>query len=138
MAGDEHRFPAAIVDAAWREERLAYQVAADGRALWPPRLGEPGSGAEPQWRDSAGLGTVYSATALHARDGEPRSIVLVELDEGFRMMSRVEGAAAGAVAIGARVRVRFTAPDEDGARLPVFELFDDGAPAQPRAEGRSE
>lgn len=121
MADDDLRPPAATVDAAWREQRLAFQVTADGTALWPPRLAEPGTGDELQWRESAGLGVVHAATALHSRDSDPRSVVLVELDEGFRMMSRVEGIAAVSVRIGMRVRVRFTGPDEDGARVPVFE-----------------
>jgi uncharacterized OB-fold protein len=116
--------PAAIVDAAWREGRLVYQATADGRALWPPRLAAPG---ELTWRDSAGLGTVHAATALHTRDGDPRSIVLVDLDEGFRMMSRVEGPPAADVRIGMRVRMRFTEPAEDGARLPVFEPADEAS-----------
>ena len=67
-------------------------------ALWPPRLAAPPTGEELTWRESAGRGTVYAATAIHARDAEPRSIVIVELDEGFRMMSRVEGIAAEDVA----------------------------------------
>ncbi len=128
MAGAEHRFPAAIVDAAWRDGRLAFQVASDAAALWPPRLAAPGTGHPLDWRDSAGLGVVYAATALHVRDGAPRSVVIVELDEGFRMMSRVEGLAATDVRIGMRVRVRFTEPDADGTRLPVFEPFEDPAP----------
>ena len=73
------------------------------------------------WRDSAGLGTVYATTALHARDAPPRNVALIELDEGFRMMSRVEGVPGDGVPIGLRVRVQFTDPDaETGARLPIF------------------
>src|SRR6185295_863263 len=118
MAAADRRFPAAVVDEAWRAGRLLYQVDAAGTALWPPRVAAPATGGELTWRESAGLGTVYAATAIHARDAEPRSVVLVELDEGFRMMSRVEGIAAGDVHVGMRVRLRFGEPDEDGARLP--------------------
>ena len=127
MAGADHRFPAAIVDAAWRDGRLAFQVTPQGTALWPPRLAAPGTGAAVEWRESAGLGVVHAATALHSRDDEPRSVVIVELDEGFRMMSRVEGVAATEVRIGMRVRARFTEPDAGGARLPVFEPAQDPA-----------
>ena len=52
---------------------------------------------------SAGLGAVYSTTTLHEREGE-RNIALVDLDEGFRMMSTVVGVAPGDVRIGMRVR----------------------------------
>jgi uncharacterized protein len=83
-----------------------------GRAVFYPRLVSPFSGAtELEWRTSAGLGTVYSTTTLHARDAGPRNLALIDLDEGFRMMSRVVGAPA---AIGARVEVRFE------GELPVF------------------
>ena len=113
--------PVAISEAAWRDGRLAYPCTADGTPVWPPRGAAPGSGHALVWRDSAGLGTVYATTALHARDAPPRNIVLIELDEGFRMMSRVEGLPGDAVPIGLRVRVQFTDPDsETGARLPIF------------------
>jgi uncharacterized OB-fold protein len=112
--------PAAVVAAAWREGRLVFQEAPDGTPLWPPRHAAPGTGEPPIWRQSAGRGTVHATTALHARGEAPRNIALVELDEGFRMMSRVEDLPGDAVPIGLRVRVRFTGPDEDGTRLPVF------------------
>lgn len=76
-----------------------------------PRVACPGTGATPEWRESAGLGTVYSTATVRPRDGEPFDVSLIDLDEGFRMMSRVE---ADRVTIGMRVRVRF----DDG--VPVF------------------
>jgi uncharacterized OB-fold protein len=113
--------PAATVAAAWREGRLLFPVAPDGTAVWPPRAAAPGSGAPLVWRESAGRGTVYATTALHARDAAPRNLALIDLDEGFRMLSRVEGPAGDAVPIGLRVQVRFSDPDpEGGERLPVF------------------
>jgi uncharacterized OB-fold protein len=125
MPPDDRRPPAAIVDEAWREGRLVYQVDSADRALWPPRLAAPLTGEELSWRESAGLGSVYAATAIHARDAEPRSIVLVDLDDGFRMMSSVSGIAAEDVRVGMRVRVRFGEPDDDGTRLPLFEPADE-------------
>jgi uncharacterized OB-fold protein len=122
--------PAAIVAAAWREGRLAYPVAPDGTAVWPPRAAAPGSGSPLTWRDSAGRGTVYATTALHTRDAAPRNLALIDLDEGFRMLSRVEGPAGDAVPIGLRVRVRFTEPDpQTGERLPVFVPEDEAGRA---------
>lgn len=114
--------PAAFVEAAWREGRLVFQCAPGGEAVWPPRIAAPGTGEPLGWAESAGLGTVYATTALHARDEPPRNVALIELDEGHRMMSRVEGLPGDEVPVGLRVRVRFTEPDPDtGARLPVFE-----------------
>jgi len=57
-----------------------------------------------EWGQSAGRGTVYATTAVHSRNRDPRNVVLVDLDEGFRMMSRVEGVPAEKVEIGTRVR----------------------------------
>lgn len=117
----EQRSPAAFVEAAWREGRLVFQRAPGGEALWPPRMAAPRTGEPLTWADSAGLGTVYATTALHARDAPPRNVALIELDEGFRMMSRVEGPPGDEIPVGLRVRVRFGDPDpQTGARLPVF------------------
>jgi uncharacterized OB-fold protein len=120
--------PVAISEAAWRDGRLSYPCTTDGTPVWPPRIAAPGTGEPLVWRDSAGLGTVYATTAVHARDAPPRNVALIELDEGFRMMSRVEGIPGDAIPIGLRVRVQFTDPAaETGTRLPIF------APAETQA-----
>jgi uncharacterized protein len=85
--------------------QLGYQRCADcSAAIFYPRTLCPicGSGAL-GWRESAGRGTVYATTALHGRNRDPRNVVLVDLDEGFRMMGRVEGVPAEEVEIGTRV-----------------------------------
>lgn len=103
--------PAARFAAFWREGRLAYQWDPEtGSAVFYPRVGK---GLE--WRVSEGAGSVYATTVLRRRDEEPANLALIDLDEGFRMMSRVEGIAPEAVAIGMRVRVRA------GREVPVFE-----------------
>ncbi len=81
---------------------LLYQW--DGeRAVFPPRV------FDHEWRESAGAGTVYATTTIRPRGGEPRIVSLIDLDEGFRMMSRTEAP------IGARVQVYF---GRDG--VPLF------------------
>ncbi len=112
--------PVAITAWHWNAGRLAYPVTPAGEPVWPPRAVAPGTGAPLTWLLSGGRGTVYATTALHARDEDPRSIALIDLDEGPRMMSRVEGIPPGDVAIGLRVALRFTDPDPDGVRIPVF------------------
>ena len=95
--------------------KLCYQRCADcSAAVFYPRVLCPvcGSGAL-EWRESAGRGTVYATTAVHSRNRDPRNVVLVDLDEGFRMMSRVEGLPAGEVEIGARVRFEVSRGEED-------------------------
>lgn len=75
-----------------------------GALLGYPRVLCPGCGSrELAWFESAGRGSVYSATTVHAREGS-HGVCLVDLDEGVRVM------AAGAPGIGERVALRI----EDG------------------------
>jgi uncharacterized OB-fold protein len=60
---------------------------------------------------SDGRGVVYSATTVHARGEPPYDVALVDLDEGFRMMSTVAGIGPGEVRIGMAVRAR---TDDEG------------------------
>lgn len=72
------------------------------------------------WRVSAGRGVVYATTVMRRRGAEAQHLALVDLDEGFRMMSRVVGMAPEDVVVGLRVRVAWT--DEDGdVPVPVFQ-----------------
>lgn len=102
---------------------LAFQRTREGKPVFFPRLIAPGSGeADLQWHVSAGLGTVYSTTAIHPK-GEPAyNVSLIDMDEGFRLMSRVEGIEATAVRIGMRVRVRII-QDAEGTPMPVFDAL---------------
>src|ERR687886_2653007 len=95
--------------------KLGYQRCADcADAVFYPRVLCPvcGSGAL-EWRESAGRGTVYATTAMYSRNRDPRNVVLVDLDEGFRMMSRVEDVPAEEVEIGARVRFEVRGGEEE-------------------------
>jgi uncharacterized protein len=56
---------------------------------------------------ASGRGRVYAATAVHRRGEPPRSIVIVELDEGVRVMSTVEGMPADDVPVGLPVEVEW-------------------------------
>jgi uncharacterized OB-fold protein len=105
------RSPADVYTEHCRRRELAYQVGDDGRVVFRPRVGPT------QWRVSAGRGMVYATTVAHPREGEPYNIALVELDEGFRMMSTVVGVAPEAVAIGARVVLGWRDGDPP---VPVF------------------
>jgi uncharacterized protein len=102
------------------EGRLAFQHCTGcGRAVFYPRVLCPYCGSTSlEWRESSGRGTVYAATAIYHRDREPHNVALVDLDEGFRIMSRVEGIAAEEVQIG--MRVSFEAREEEGEPVAVF------------------
>src|SRR5215212_6676215 len=94
--------------------KLGYQRCADcSAAVFYPRVLCPFCGSEAlEWRESVGRGTVYATTAVHSRNRDPRSVVLVDLDEGFRMMSRVERLPAEEIEIGTRVRFEVRQGDE--------------------------
>jgi len=66
-------------------------------------------GAELEWTDTSGRGSVYSYTVVHLAapgfDGTPYVIALVDLVEGVRMMTRLVGVEPGEVEIGLRVHV---------------------------------
>lgn len=85
-----------------------------GRHHFYPRVIEPGTGAaDLKWVEACGMGTVYSTTVVRSRPpAEPYNVVLVELDEGPRLMSRVERIDPAGVEIGMRVRARITNDDE--------------------------
>ena len=58
-------------------------------------------GAAISWKQATGKGRVYTTTVVrrsHDRGGD-YNVCMVELQEGVRMMSRVEGIAPGEVAI---------------------------------------
>ncbi|WP_420909981.1 Zn-ribbon domain-containing OB-fold protein [Achromobacter denitrificans] len=105
---------------------LAYQYSpAAGRAVFFPRVRCPYSGQDClEWRLSAGTGTVYSTSVVYPRKGEPYNVALIDLDEGFRMMSRVEGADPAQVAIGQRVRFHAVSEADLDDPIPVFTLME--------------
>ena len=68
-----------------------------------------------EWVAASGLATVYAITVNRTREGS-YNLALVDLDEGPRMMTRIDGVET--VPIGARVRARII--EQDGAPLVVF------------------
>ena len=54
-------------------------------------------------------GVVYATTVLHRPDEEPYNVCLVDLEEGGRVMGRVEGLAPEDVRIGMPVQARESA-----------------------------
>lgn len=77
-----------------------------GAVIFPPRLALPGEGPL-EWFEACGKGTVYAVTVVHRLSPEGNyNVVLVDLAEGPRMMSRVEEADASAVTIGLAVQAQ--------------------------------
>jgi uncharacterized OB-fold protein len=112
---EENLAPHAMYLEGLERGELRYQRCGDcGAAVFVPRVlcNHCGS-TDVHVAVSAGLGTVYSYTAVTQRDAPSYSVCLVDLDEGFRMMSSVVGPPAEEVAVGMRVSVRFE-PVEEG------------------------
>lgn len=70
----------------------------------------------------SGTGTVYSVTTVRRKPeaGGDLNVTLVDLDEGVRLMSRVEGVPASDVRIGQRVQARVL-QREGAAAIVVFD-----------------
>jgi uncharacterized OB-fold protein len=94
------------------------------QAVYFPRELCPHCGhGELAWLEPRGTGTVYAVTTVRrkAEAGGDYNVSLIDLDEGVRLMSRVEGAASGAVRIGQRVTARVL--QHAGQGLVVFDLL---------------
>lgn len=104
------------------KNELAYQFSPEaGRAVFYPRVMCPFTGSDRlEWRVSKGLGTVHATTVVHPAEGKPYNVALIDCDEGFRLMSRVEDIAPEQVRIGQRVRFRAHRAEGDEPPYPVF------------------
>jgi hypothetical protein len=94
---------------------------ASGRHVFYPRVAEPATGSlDLEWVEPSGKGTVYSVTVVRQKPPAPDyNVVLVDLEEGPRLMSRVDGVESKAVRIGMAVKARVIRENE--APLLVFE-----------------
>src|SRR3954453_14478247 len=101
---------------------LAYQFSlAAGRPVFFPRVLCPFTGSDRlEWRVGAGIGTVYATTVVHPAEGAPYNVALIDCEEGFRLMSRVEDIDSMKVQIGQRVRLGVHRPGGEEPPCPVF------------------
>jgi len=107
---------------------LIQHCGACGQHVYFPRELCPHCGAlAPALVAPAGGGAVHAVTTIRrkAEQGGDYNLSLVELDEGVRLMSRVEGLAPAAVTVGLRVTARVVV--NAGRGLVVFDPVD--APA---------
>ena len=105
--------------------RFEIQHCADcGQHVYFPREVCPHCGAEQlAWVRPSGLGTVYALTTVRrkAEAGGDYNVCLIDLDEGVRLMSRVENMMAPELTIGLRVQARVQISDGHG--LVLFDAF---------------
>jgi uncharacterized OB-fold protein len=98
-----------------------------GRYVYYPREGCPHCGSTAlEWKRFSGLGTVHAMTTVRRKpaDGGDLNVSLIDLDEGVRLMSRVDNLAPDAVRIGQRVKARVQV--KDGRGLVLFDAVEGG------------
>ena len=104
-------------DGTRQQQLLLPHCRACGTVFWYPRATCPSCLSEDlDWRASAGTGAVHAVSVM-ARGDDPYAVVLVDLDDGVRLMSNTT---TPDVQVGSRVRLTWEALD-DGRHLWLFE-----------------
>jgi uncharacterized OB-fold protein len=86
--------------------RLQVCTACERQIFYPRTICPHCGGAKLEWRQPSGRGTVYSTTTVRQKPerGGDYNVAIIDLAEGARMMSRVEGVAPAEVRIGMAVQ----------------------------------
>ncbi|MFV3334686.1 Zn-ribbon domain-containing OB-fold protein [Pseudomonas sp. NY15437] len=101
---------------------MLQRSASTGRHVFYPRVAIPGSGeTDLEWVEATGTGRLYAITVNRSRNAS-HNVALIDLDEGVRMMARIEGRETAP--IGSRVKARVI--EEDGQALVVFDVVEEG------------
>lgn len=101
---------------------LIQRCTACDRHVYFPRESCPHCGsAALEWTAPQGTGTVYAVTTVRRKsaDGGDINVCLIDLDEGVRLMSRVDNLPPEKVRIGQRVKARVQV--KDGKGLVLFD-----------------
>jgi uncharacterized OB-fold protein len=111
--------------AALAEGRFLVQKCDDcGQHIYFPREVCPHCGSDAvQFVSPSGQGTVYAVTTVRRKpaDGGDYNVSLIDLDEGPRLMSRVDNLKPDDVKIGQRVSARVVVADDKG--VVVFDAL---------------
>jgi uncharacterized OB-fold protein len=111
-------------DGCQREELLFQRCAACARANFvPTTVCRACLSDELHWQRSSGRGAIYSWTVVWRPQTSafivPYAPIIVDVDEGYQMLSNLVGTTPDAIARGQRVEVRFAAT-VSGFVLPYF------------------
>ena len=104
---------------------LIQRCKACAKHVYFPRESCPHCGdAALEWTTPKGTGTVYAVTTVRRKpaEGGDLNVSLIDLDEGVRMMSRIENLKPDAVRIGQRVKARVQL--KDGRGLVLFDAVE--------------
>jgi len=116
--GPEAQFKAFLAEGKFMIQRSA----SGGAYVFYPRVATPGTGeADLEWVEASGEGTVYATTVNRQRPekGGDYNVALIDLAEGPRMMTRVEGVAPEGGRIGMEVSARIG--ELDGEPAVIFD-----------------
>jgi uncharacterized OB-fold protein len=120
-------------DAARDRRLLIKHCNACGQDFFYPRTHCPNCwSADTEWKEANGRGRVYTFTIVYQNDLPPFNervpyvVAIVELEEGVRMTSNIEGVAPEDVRCDMPVQVAFREEggDDDTISLPVFQPAD--------------
>ena len=100
MAGPEQEWRDALASG----KLMLQRDSASGKCFFPPRVAAPGTGNDWEWIEASGRGSVHSVSTIHPRPpADPYSVLMVEFEEGGRMLCR----SAEELPIGTAVQARF-------------------------------
>ena len=114
MNGPEAEYRAHLAEGRFMIQRSR----STGRHVFYPRIALPGTGEQDlEWVPASGRATVYAITVNRTREAT-YNLALVDLEEGPRMMTRIDGVET--VPIGTAITAKII--NEAGAPLVVFEV----------------
>jgi uncharacterized OB-fold protein len=98
---------------------------------WPPRRHCTKCGANLDWRDARGSGSIAAWSVVRRaanpdlKHDVPYIVALIDLDEGVRLFGNIVDAAPADVRAGRRVRCRFAPSADPEIWVPVFAIAPD-------------
>ncbi|MFC5589742.1 Zn-ribbon domain-containing OB-fold protein [Sporosarcina soli] len=109
-----------FLEGATKGKLLVQECQQTKKKIWPPRLISPyAPDAELRWVPIEGKGKVYTFNVVHRaffpyyKEKVPYAIVIVELEDGIRMLGNTMGINPNSISIGMPMEVAFEKVDEE-------------------------
>ena len=111
------------------QEKLMYQQCSTCNAVqtFPRSLCSACGSTQLEWKESAGQGTILSYTEVHRgpsvafKPDQPYLLAIIEMNEGFRLMTNLRNCTADAVRIDMPIRIVFEPRGNEGRKIPQAE-----------------